>query len=27
MMLQSATLATAIAAEGWDRERTIDLLT
>jgi hypothetical protein len=27
MMLQSATLATAIAADGWDRERTIDLLT
>lgn len=27
MMLQSATLATAIAAEGWDRERTLGLLT
>ena len=27
MMLQSATLATAIAAEGWDRERTLSLLT
>lgn len=27
MMLQSATLATAIAADGWDRERTIGLLT
>jgi flagellin-like hook-associated protein FlgL len=27
MMLQSATLATAIAADDWDRERTIDLLT
>jgi hypothetical protein len=27
MMLQSATLATAIAADGWDRERTLGLLT
>jgi hypothetical protein len=27
MMLQSATLATAIAADGWDRERTLSLLT
>jgi hypothetical protein len=27
MMLQSATLASAIAADGWDRERTIGLLT
>jgi hypothetical protein len=27
MMLQSATLATAISADGWDRERTLDLLT
>lgn len=27
MMLQSATLATALGADGWDRQRTIDLLT
>lgn len=27
MMLQSATLAAAIAADGWDRERAIELLT
>ena len=27
MMLQSASLATAIAADGWDRERTLSLLT
>ena len=27
MMLQSATLAAAIAADGWDRERTLSLLT